>query len=441
MKIKITAWLLALVTIVAFTSCGDDDGDTDLNPDLNPSNADFLASEILALGEVDLGLTIPTTYPETNATTGTLAPAAYNGQVTRIEQLKQITAVLKDQPITADLSNALADGGNALFTGSIAGSGTNIRTKIDELNFDGDNGAVDQSVADAFANLADLMVQLSVDNNTAGNVAAVAGTAGVLDGRHFDANGLEYAQMLEKGLYGPLLYNQMAADYLRSVQAGSESTNNVADAGDDFASEGTARQHAFDEAFGYLGANPLTYPNSANASNGDGSFISNYMFDFSTLTEEAYGINLAQKTMDAFLFGRTVLKAGEGNTSLDESTVEEYYNAARADVILYVESALAAASFHYLNLSLEEDINLVPEDKLHHLSEALAFMYALAWGPQGETRISTAEVYDALGELGWGASNLSGVYDINLWDVTDAQLEAARQALNASFPGFADVDF
>lgn len=435
-KIKFLILSILIGFQVTISSCGDDDAadDDDDLVDLNPDNADFLASSILALGDVDLGLDIPTTYPETNATTGTLAPAAYNGQVTRIEQLTQITAVLRDQPIEADLADALADGTNALFTGHAISDGTNIRTKIDELNFDGDNGTVDQSVADAFADLADDLVAAS-ETNTG---TAEDGTAGVLDGRHFSANGLEYAQILEKGLYGPLLYNQMAADYLRPVQAGAESTNNVADAGDDYDAEGTARQHAFDEAFGYLGANPLTYPNAGNDSNGDGSFIANYMFDFSDETETTFGINLAERTMAAFLFGRTVLKAGEGDTSLEETTVEEYYDAARADVILYVESALAAAAFHYLNLSISD---VEAADKLHHLSEALAFMYALAWGPQGETQISTAEVYTALGELGWGESSLEGVYSVDLWNVSDDELEAARQALDASFPGFADVAF
>ncbi len=427
MKIKYLV-LSIIVSSSLLLSCGDDDPVDGGSTNLNPPNADFLASSIDAMGEVSLdGFTVPSTYPETNATTGDLAPAAYNGQVTRIEQLNQIKAVLRE-PITADLGDALQNGGNAFFTGSIAGSSTDIYTKIDELNFDNGN----TSVADAFVDLADQMVAASQLTATAEN-----GTAGILDNRFFSANGLEYAQILEKGLYGPLLWNQMAADYLRPVQAGAESTNFLNDT-DDYAFEGTARQHAWDEAFGYLGANPATYPNASNTSSGDGDFIANYMFDFSDETEEAYGINLAQKAMDAFIIGRAVLKAGEGTTALDETQNEELYDAARADVILYVEAGLAAAAFHYLNDAMDD---IDPADKLHHLSEALAFMYALAWGPQGEVRISTAEVYAALDELGWGAANLSGVYEVNLWDVTDEQLEAARQALNASFPGFADVPF
>lgn len=412
--------LIATFSLIVI-GCGDDDSPTD------PSS--WLDSEMDALGTVDLGgFTVPGTYPETNATTGALAPAAYNGQVTRIAQLNQIKDVLRDQPITADLGDALQNGGNALFTGDIAGSSTNIYTKIDELNFDNGNTAV----ADAFVQLADDFVASTVANTG----TASDGTAGILDNRHFTDKGLEYAQILEKGLYGPLLFHQMAGDYLRPVQAGAENTNFTNDT-QDYDEEGTARQHAWDEAFGYFGANPLTYPNAGNASTGDGDFIANYTFDFSDETEDAFGVNLAQKAMDAFIFGRAVLKAGEGTNALDESQNEAYYDAARADAIKYVEAGIAAAAFHYLNLSITD---VDPADKLHHLSEALAFMYALAWSG-GEGRISESEVYSALGDLGWGASNLSGVYSVDLWNVTDEQLETARQRLNESFPGFADVPF
>ncbi len=421
MNKNLTVIGLIMVVSTFLMSCGDDDNDS------GPTS--WLDSEVDALGEVDLGgFAIPTTYPETNATTGALAPAAYNGQVTRIEQLNQIKDVLRDQPITADLGDALQDGTNVLFTGDIAGSSTNIYTKIDELNHD--NG--DKSVADAFVSLADDLVVSSVTNTG----TAADGTAGILDNRHFSDKGLEYAQILEKGLYGPLLFHQMAGDYLRPVQAGAESTNYLNDT-DDYSFEGTARQHAWDEAFGYFGADPATYPNASNTSSGDGDFIANYTFDFSDETETAFGINLAQKAMDAFIFGRAVLKAGEGTTALDETQNEAYYDAARADAIKYVEAGLAAAAFHYLNDAIDD---VDPADKLHHLSEALAFMYALAWSG-GNGRISVSEVYSALGELGWGASDLSGVYSVDLWNVTDEQMEAARQKLDQSFPGFAEVPF
>lgn len=399
--------------------------------------AGWLASSLDALGTIDLGgFEIPSTYVESNATEGPFAPAAYNGQLTRRAQLAEIVSISRDEPINFDITAALADGTLYTTEGAMSSS-TNIRTKIDELNFDND----DTEVADDFASLATKFVE-SAETNFA--ETASEGVAGMITTgdkkRHVDENGLEFAQILEKGLYGPLFYDQMTDDYLRPVQAGSENEagNNETAAGSDYATEGTSRQHAFDESFGYFGADPLTYPNADNTSNGDGEFIANYTFDFSDETEAAYGINLAQKIMDAYIIGRSALKAGEGFGPSQETTNEAVYEAARADIFLYVEAGIAAAANHYLNEAISD---VSDADKLHHLSEALAFIYALGFNSEG--RISADDVHGVLQELGWSSDDatLDGIYDINLWQVTDAQLQAAKDALNVAYPGFGDIDF
>ena len=80
-------------------------------------------------------------------------------------------------------------------------------------------------------------------------------------------------------------------------------------------------------------------------------------------------------------------------------------------------------------------------DKLHHLSEALGFIYSLSFNSEG--RVTSDEAYAALIELGWPANNktLTGIYEINLYDVTDEKLKAAKTSLDASLPGFANVKF
>ncbi|MEM6699304.1 MAG: DUF4856 domain-containing protein, partial [Bacteroidota bacterium] len=272
---------------------------------------------------------------------------------------------------------------------------------------------------------------------------AANGTAGMITTgdkkRHVDANGLEFIQILEKGLYGALFYDQMVDDYMRDGQAGdkNEKGNNES-AVSNYASLGTDRQHRWDEAFGYFGADPSSYPNASNTSNGDGQFIANYTFDFSDETEEAYGVNLAQRAMDAFILGRAALKAGEGFGPEQETTNEEVFQAARADAKLYVEAGIAAAGFHYLNDAISD---VTDDDKLHHLSEALAFIYSLSFNSEG--RISATQVHDVLKELGWSASDasLNGIYSINLWEVTDEQMEAGKDVLDKAFPGFGDVPF
>lgn len=400
-------------------------------------NAGFLASSLDVFGTVDLGgFTVPTFYD----IGGVFSPGAYNGQIRRIAQLQEIVDSSRNEPIFWDIANAMEVGGlpdvfKSPAAQNTATSSSDLRSKIDELNFDNGN----TSVADDFADLATRFVESSKNFAT----TAANGTAGMITTgskrRHVSANGLEYAQILEKGLYGPLLYDQMVDDYLRLSQSGPDNSkgNNESQSGN-YGSIGTDRQHRWDEAFGYLGADPTTYPNPANTSNGDGSFMANYIFDFSDETEAAFGINLAQRIMDAYTLGRAILKAGEGFGPNDENVNEAALEAARQDIKLYVEAGLAAAAFHYLNLAKDD---ITDDDKLHHLSEAYGFIYSLSFNSEG--RMTEAEAYDVLEAIGWPADNhtLSGIYEINLWEITDEQIEAARVKLDGSFPGFIKVPF
>ena len=404
-----------------------------MHADIIDVDAGFLSSNLDAFGPVDLdGFTLPTFYD----IAGDFAPGAYNGQIRRVAQLKEIVSVTKDEPITFDIAEAMINTNRDQFTAPEAQGNSDLRSKIDELNYD--NG--DTSVADAFGELADLLVESSQNfvTTTSNGVAGVITSGG--DRRHVSANGLELAQILEKGMYGPLFYDQMVDDYLRLSQSGPDnpSGNNESAAGTDYPSTGTDRQHRWDEAFGYLAANPATYPNPDNTSNGDGDFMANYIYDFSDETEEAFGINLSERIMDAYVLGRSILKAGEGFGPNDENVNEAALEACRQDIKLYVEAGLAAAAFHYLNSAIAD---VTEEDKLHHLSEALGFIYSLSFNSEG--RMSAAEAYDVLEELGWSSENqtLSGIYDINLWEVTDEQMEAARVKLNGAFPGFINVPF
>ncbi|MBL6730604.1 MAG: DUF4856 domain-containing protein, partial [Bacteroidia bacterium] len=335
-----------------------------------------------------------------------------------------------------DIRAALANENQNMFKSDEAQGSENIRTKIDELNFDNGN----TSVADNIASLADSLVQSSQANYS--NIAA-NGTAGMITTgdkkRHVSANGLEYAEILEKSLYGALLYDQMVDDYLSDSQSGIDNKegNNVLSA-EDYELYGTERQHKFDEAFGYFGAEAATYPNQANSSNGDGIFLANYTFDFSDETEAMYGVNLAKATMNAFIVGRSVLKAGQGNDYAQENINEELFNAARADIKLYVEAGMAASVIHYLNEAITDASEA---EKLHHLSEALGFIYAMSFNSDG--RLTAEESHKALMALGWSAtdSSLNGIYGINLWEVSDEQMKQAINVIDESFPGFKNAGF
>lgn len=418
-----TISLIGLCSTLVLSACSDDD-DSSPAPQ-TPAAESFLTSQV---GKLNAGNTIGSfTIPSNYDLTGSLGPGIYSGQVRRLAQLQEIKDSTRVANIKWNLRAALVNTNRDQFASTAAQGGSDIRTKIDELNFDAGNTAV----ADQFGELADSLMMSSQANFT---TIASNGVAGYLNNRHFSANGLEYAQILEKGLYGAMMYDQMVDDYLRPTQAGAQNPNgNNSGQVSNYATHGTDRQHRWDEVFGYLGANPLTYPNTSNTSNGDGSFIANYTFDFSDEIEAAMGINPAKKLMEAFVFGRSVLKAGEAATANAETTNEAYYEAARADVKLYTEVGLAAAAYHYLNDAISDASDA---DKIHHLSEALAFIYALSFNSEG--RLTATEAHNVLIALGWSSTDASlrGMYQINLWNVTDAQMQNAKSILDQSFPGF-----
>ena len=419
--------ILLFVSLVAFIHC-----DKSKMQENSPSYG-FLTSNLVDVDSIELiNFTIPAFYDIENS----LAPGTFYGQKRRLAQLQEIKDSSRNEPIKWDIRAALANENQNMFKSDEAQGSENIRTKIDELNFDNGN----TSVADDIASLADSLVQSSQANYRS---IAANGTAGMITTgdkkRHVSANGLEYAEILEKSLYGALLYDQMVDDYLSDSQSGvdNEEGNNILSA-EDYELYGTERQHKFDEAFGYFGAEAATYPNQSNSSNGDGIFLANYIFDFSDETEAMYGVNLAKATMNAFVVGRSVLKAGQGNDFAQENINEELFNAARADIKLYVEAGMAASAIHYLN----EAITDVSEaEKLHHLSEALGFIYAMSFNSDG--RLSPEESHKALMALGWSAtdSSLNGIYGINLWEVSDEQMRLTIGVIDEFFPGFKNAGF
>ncbi len=418
---------LLFVSLVAFIHC-----DKSKMQENSPSFG-FLNSNLVDVDSIELGnFTIPASYDIENS----LAPGTFYGQKRRLAQLQEIKDSSRNEPIKWDIRAALANENQNMFKSDEAQGSENIRTKIDELNFDNGN----TSVADHIASLADSLVQSSQANylTVADNGIAGMITTGTKK-RHVSANGLEYAEILEKSLYGALMYDQMVDDYLSDSQSGinNEEGNNVLSA-EDYELYGTERQHKFDEAFGYFGAEAATYPNQVNSSVKDGIFLANYTFDFSDETEAMYGVNLAKATMNAFIVGRSVLKAGQGNDSSQENINEELFNAARVDIKLYVEAGLAASAIHYLNKAIT---NVSKAEKLHHLSEALGFIYAMSFNSEG--RLTPEESHTALTKLDWSASDssLNGVYDINLWDITDEQMNMAIDVIDESFPGFKNAGF
>jgi DNA-binding beta-propeller fold protein YncE len=226
-------------------------------------------------------------------------------------------------------------------------------------------------------------------NGTAGVVVSSDGTKAYL----MNGNGLEYTQIIEKGLMGACLYYQSATVYLGNDKMNVDNTMVTA-------GEGTTMQHHWDEAFGYFGV-PIDFP-----TNSDGlAFWGKYCNDRNAIL----GTNIP--IMNNFLKGRAAI-ANNDLTARDEAIIEIQKN---------WELISVGTAIHYLNAAVSN----FNDDALrnHALSEAAAFIYSLQFNPN--KKVTNANVNDLLTLIG-GDSAFS---NMNFYTVTEANLEAAKNQL------------
>ena len=341
-----------LAMCVAFTSCTDDKEETPYN--------------------------IPQTYNFSNVD--------YSGQTARINMLTELDgyiktgnngAVLDAQKMKNMYANANAPFANA----SLNTSGKQLKDKtVPTVR------AEYEGYFDAVANA----------SKSAG-IPASNGIAGVLttqDNSKYlvDANGVEYAQIIQKGLMGAVFYFQVVDVYLSSEKIGPAVDNTNVTPG-----QGTKMEHHFDEAFGYFGA-PIDFPTNKTGL----KFWANY----SNKVDHVLGSNKA--IMDAYLKGRAAISAKDmkGKDEAVAKLRNEWERLVAASTIL----ELNLADKHYADQA----------KKSHYLSEALGFLMSLKY--KTDRKLSDAKYNEIRAKLG-----------TNFYNTQKADIQAAVNLLSAVY--------
>src|SRR5690606_22863517 len=112
-----------------------------------------------------------------------------------------------------------------------------------------------------------------------------------------DENGVEYTQLIEKGLMGAVFYYQIAAVYLGEDKLGPQVVK-------------ASRQHHWDEAFGYFGV-PVDFPTNVSGIRFWGKYTDS--------RNALLGCN--KKLMDAFLLGRAAIDNDDTETMNAQVTI------------------------------------------------------------------------------------------------------------------------
>ena len=353
--------ILPVLSIALLASCGDKDKDEN--------------------EKVAEGYKVPTTYNFENV--------SYSGQTDRLNMLKELTSYVKtghseNTTLDADVLNAMyANDGHTWSSEAFPlGQPTkDLKSKTYE---------------DARTDIVALFDDIAANSGKAGGEN---GQAGLVTGADrtilVDANGMEYAQLIDKGIMGSCFYYSATSSYL--------SDNKIGDAVDNITIEegkGTAKEHHFDEAFGYFGA-PIDFPTNVE---GLGAWAK-----YCNKMDAVAGTN---KIMDSFLKARAAIS----NKNKSDQ------NDAVADIKMQWEKVSAATAIHYLNDAIKAADTA---DKLHVLSEAYAFIKALEYNVDGS--IKAAKIDEILKSLG-----------DNFWNTTNTKIEEARDIL-ATAAGLDDV--
>ncbi|MBV7530877.1 DUF4856 domain-containing protein [Chitinophaga sp. sic0106] len=294
--------------------------------------------------------------------------------------------------LSADSANYLWNNTNSAFTAETTTNLPLATTAINALGFGLNSKATD---AATFKQLADSMVKVSASFNA----TAAPGTAGKVGTRLVNYSGVEFNQLVAKGLMGALQIAKINA----LLDQSQKDDNNTVKAG-----TGTAMQHNWDLAFGYVGI-PKDYDSAKTYANTEANrplAIGGYF------RERGRVIQAGGTIFTAFRKGRAAINAKD-YTGRDQAitTIKEM-----------LEKTVAAAAYAYATLPQGSSDLAV---KFHAYSECYGFVLALKYRPA--TSKLTAANYQVLLDI-----MKTNFYDLSA-DATNAKLKQMQTILTNTY--------
>ena len=291
-------------------------------------------------GSCEYSYSVPTTYEFTDANGNNTV--SYSGQTARMDMLSEMTSYLKtanDNGTALDAATLLAMYDNS-YTGwsdqALVGNGKQLKSKTAK----GDGGIIAEF--EAWMN------------------DAAAASPNVGGGYLQNADGIEWTQLIEKGLMSACFISQMTDNYLADIASDDNSTASDPDNGKYY----TSMEHHWDEAYGYF-TDATDYPTS-----GTNRFWGKYAYN----TLEGV-IGSATNVANAFRIGRAAIAADRINP--DQGFTADAI--AQSEIItIEAQRMVAGMAIHYLNSTKQKVADGESQNKVcHYLSEAWAFIYGI----------------------------------------------------------------
>lgn len=373
-------FLIAATATLALTSCKKK-GCTDINA-LNYSTEAEKDDGSCSFYEV------PTSYEfldvDGNST------VSYSGQTDRLNQLEEMTTYMKtgtgavlDANVLKAMFRNTGDNGGGNFSFSSSKQLANKCFWLDSAQY--------VSWMDSIA-IASVDFASTAANGQAGTLTS--GTSTYL----FDKNGVEYVQLIEKGLMGAVFMNQALNTYFGSGKMDVDNSTAVDPGAGKYYTE---MEHHWDEAFGYFGAPVDFLTNTTNL---------RFWAKYCNSRDGQLSSNSAM--MNAFLKGRTAI------VNNDLSTRDDQIFAARR----MWERFCAAQAVEYFTQA-SDNFGTDNAKYLHVISEAYAFIKCLTYVPQETREITPGEI----------TTLLDVTIEDNFWNVTAIDITTAISDLNTIY--------
>lgn len=382
---KIAYVIAALSLGITMTSCKKE-GCTD--PTAENYNEKAKKEDGSCIYIIDNGglYTIPSTYNFTDDAGN--STVYYGGQTERLNQLEELVVYAKlgnsqivDAQVLKDMFANTNGNGNGNF------SFTSTKQLKDKCF------TADQNLFETW------MDELAIASQSFSSTAS-SGQAGILvNGSStylFDANGVEHAQLIEKGLMGAVFFYQALNVYFGDSKMNVDNSTALDPMNGEYY---TAMEHHWDEAFGYFGVE-IDFP-STPADRFWGKYC---MAQNSTL-------NCNADMMNNFLKGRAAIVANI-YTDRDAAILairKEWEEISAYQAMTYLDQAIA-------NFGTNNALYL------HALSEAYAFAWNLRYAPLETRRMNNAE-----------HANLMALFNTNFWSMSIADINAVKAAIDAKF--------
>ena len=360
----------------------------------------------------------------------TVAPATYSfersgassvsfgGQTTRIEMGGEFVSALKSTSETVASLNAKfahTAGANNFSDADLNASSKSVRSKVAaSTDFYASNTTDATAIKADFdswieAQVTEVFPMWDMDAS-AGNAGQIQ-EAGGGSIRYVSAKGIEYNQLINKGLIGALMVDQILNNYLSPAVL--DAASNVADNDAESLNVGknyTTMEHKWDEAFGYLYGKEadITVPTLNND-----SFLNKYL---SRVEGDADFAGIAEEIYNAFKLGRAAIVAKDYTT-----------RNVQAEILREKISEIVGIRAVYY---LQQGKNNLPTDKggaFHDLSEGIGFIYSLQFTRMPNSTASyftKAEVDEFMATL----QNGNG-----FWDLSSETLDEMSATIAAKF--------